>query len=131
MVFCWLDGTVYSFAGSVSMVDFLLGILIGLLITAILWKNEFPDLETDKTTGNYNPIVILGLDKPVGAVFHLWQVLSTFRYWGLLRRYSGKCLIGLPSATCRCLYDGDALEVLCGSPTEQRRCLHYIASQRV
>ncbi len=56
-----VGGTVYSLTGAVTLIDFLLGIPIGLLITAILWINEFPDYEADKATGKNNLVVVLGL----------------------------------------------------------------------
>lgn len=56
-----VGGTVYALTGSISPSDFLLGIPIGLLITAILWINQFPDYEADKATGKNNLVVVLGL----------------------------------------------------------------------
>ena len=56
-----VGGTVYTLTGAVSLIDFLLGVPIGLLITAILWINQFPDYEADKATGKNNLVVVLGL----------------------------------------------------------------------
>ena len=56
-----VGGTVYVLTGSVSLTDFLLGLPIGLLITAVLWINEFPDYEADRATGKHNLVVVLGL----------------------------------------------------------------------
>jgi 1,4-dihydroxy-2-naphthoate octaprenyltransferase len=53
-------GTVYALTGSVSFSDFLIGIPIGLLTTAILWINQFPDEISDRETGKINLVVLLG-----------------------------------------------------------------------
>ena len=46
--------------GSLEPVAFLVGIPAGLLTTAILWINQFPDLEGDRSTGKNNLVVVLG-----------------------------------------------------------------------
>ena len=56
-------GTVYALTGRVSLVDFLVGLPAGLLITAVLWINQFPDLESDRSTGKHNLVVVLGKDR--------------------------------------------------------------------
>jgi 1,4-dihydroxy-2-naphthoate octaprenyltransferase len=53
-------GTVYALTGSVTLTDFLIGIPIGLLTTAILWINQFPDEDSDRETGKINLVVMLG-----------------------------------------------------------------------
>ena len=53
-------GTVYALTGRVSLVDFLIGVPIGLLTAAILWINQFPDEEADRATGKINLVVVLG-----------------------------------------------------------------------
>jgi 1,4-dihydroxy-2-naphthoate polyprenyltransferase len=53
-------GTVYALTGRVTLVDFLVGIPIGLLTTAILWINQFPDEQADRQTGKINLVVVLG-----------------------------------------------------------------------
>jgi 1,4-dihydroxy-2-naphthoate octaprenyltransferase len=57
-----VGGTVYTLTGTVSLGDFILGVPIGFLITAILWINQFPDYEADKSTGKNNLVVVLGLE---------------------------------------------------------------------
>lgn len=37
-----------------------LGVPVGLLTTAILWINQFPDYESDKLVGKHNLVVVLG-----------------------------------------------------------------------
>ena len=44
----------------VTWVSLYLGIPVGLLTTAILWINEFPDAESDAKTGKINLVVVLG-----------------------------------------------------------------------
>jgi 1,4-dihydroxy-2-naphthoate octaprenyltransferase len=53
-------GTAYTATGEFSGADLLAGIPIGLLTTAILWANEFPDAESDATTGKNHLVVTLG-----------------------------------------------------------------------
>ena len=53
-------GTVFALTGSVSLMDFLVGVPIGLLTTAILWINEFPDARADAATGKEHLVVVLG-----------------------------------------------------------------------
>jgi 1,4-dihydroxy-2-naphthoate octaprenyltransferase len=53
-------GTVYALTGQVSWADFLVGLPIGLLTTAILWINQFPDEEADRQAGKVNLVVVLG-----------------------------------------------------------------------
>jgi len=53
-------GTVYALTGQISLIDFMIGVPIGMLTTAILWINQFPDEETDRETGKINLVVVLG-----------------------------------------------------------------------
>jgi 1,4-dihydroxy-2-naphthoate octaprenyltransferase len=56
-------GTVYALTGHVTWLEFLAGLPIGLLTTAILWINQFPDLESDRDTGKVNLVVVLGRER--------------------------------------------------------------------
>jgi 1,4-dihydroxy-2-naphthoate octaprenyltransferase len=56
-------GAVYAMTGQAALIDFLLGAPIGLLTTAILWINQFPDEEADKATGKINLVVALGRER--------------------------------------------------------------------
>ena len=56
-------GTVFALTGQVSWLDFLIGLPIGLLTTAILWINQFPDMAADAMTGKYNLVVVLGKER--------------------------------------------------------------------
>jgi 1,4-dihydroxy-2-naphthoate polyprenyltransferase len=53
-------GTVFALTGQLSWLDFFVGLPIGLLTTAILWINQFPDMEADAQTGKLNLVVMLG-----------------------------------------------------------------------
>jgi len=53
-------GTVFALTGQVTWLDFFIGLPIGLLTTAILWINQFPDVASDAATGKYNLVVVLG-----------------------------------------------------------------------
>jgi 1,4-dihydroxy-2-naphthoate octaprenyltransferase len=53
-------GTSYALSGELALVDFFVGLPIGLLTTAILWINQFPDVKSDASTGKHNLVVVLG-----------------------------------------------------------------------
>jgi 1,4-dihydroxy-2-naphthoate octaprenyltransferase len=53
-------GTVFALTGQLSWLDFFIGLPIGLLTTAILWINQFPDVDADARTGKINLVVVLG-----------------------------------------------------------------------
>ncbi len=53
-------GTVFAMTGQVAPVDFLIGLPIGLLTSAILWINEFPDMAADIATGKIHLVAVLG-----------------------------------------------------------------------
>jgi 1,4-dihydroxy-2-naphthoate polyprenyltransferase len=42
---------------------FFIGLPIGLLTTAILWINQFPDMASDALSGKYNLVVVLGKER--------------------------------------------------------------------
>jgi 1,4-dihydroxy-2-naphthoate octaprenyltransferase len=47
----------------VSWDAFFIGLPVGLLTTAILWINQFPDMEADQRTGKHNLVVTLGKER--------------------------------------------------------------------
>jgi 1,4-dihydroxy-2-naphthoate octaprenyltransferase len=53
-------GTVFALTGHLTWLDFFIGLPVGLLTTAILWINQFPDMASDMATGKYNLVVVLG-----------------------------------------------------------------------
>jgi 1,4-dihydroxy-2-naphthoate octaprenyltransferase len=53
-------GTAFALTGTVPTVAFLVGLPTGLLAGAILWVNEFPDVEADAMTGKNHLLVTVG-----------------------------------------------------------------------
>ena len=75
-------GTVYALTGSISVADFLIGIPIGLLTTAILWINQFPDEVSDRETGKINLVVLLGKKRARwGYLLLLIVAFGLLLYW--------------------------------------------------
>jgi len=96
-------GTVFALTGELTWLDFFIGLPIGLLTTAILWINQFPDMAADALTGKHNLVVVLGKERArwgylllVAAAF-----LSTLTgvIAGLLPAATLLALAGLPLAT--------------------------------
>ena len=56
-------GTVFAMSGVHSWDAFMFGIPLGLLTTAILWINQFPDRASDKIAGKNHLVVVLGLER--------------------------------------------------------------------
>jgi len=77
-------GTVYALTGRVTLAEFLAGVPIGLLTIAILWINQFPDLESDKATGKNNLVVVLGRARSAwGYVLLMLTAFGLAIYWTL------------------------------------------------
>ncbi len=56
-------GTVLALTGRVTWLDFAIGLPVGLLTTAILWINQFPDEIADRLSGKHNLVVVLGKER--------------------------------------------------------------------
>jgi len=56
-------GTVMALTGRVAWQDFVIGLPVGLLTTAILWINQFPDEDSDRVSGKHNLVVVLGKER--------------------------------------------------------------------
>jgi 1,4-dihydroxy-2-naphthoate octaprenyltransferase len=56
-------GTYFVQTGIVALQPLLVGIPVGILITLVIWINEFPDEAADKKTGKNTLVVRLGLDR--------------------------------------------------------------------
>ncbi len=95
-------GTVYAMTGSVSAADFLVGIPIGILTTAILWINQFPDEDSDRETGKVNLVVILGKKRARwGYLLLLAVAFGLILYWlaaGLLPASALLIIASIPLA---------------------------------
>lgn len=75
-------GTVYAISGSVSLSDFLIGVPIGLLTTAILWINQIPDEDSDREAGKINLVVLLGKKQARwGYLLLLATAFGLLLYW--------------------------------------------------
>jgi 1,4-dihydroxy-2-naphthoate polyprenyltransferase len=60
-------GTATVLRGELLWTDALYGIVPGLLTAAILWINEFPDIEGDRATGKLNLVAALGWNRARGG----------------------------------------------------------------
>jgi len=56
-------GAAYALRGNVVPADFLIGIPMGLLTTAILWVNEIPDTPADVRAGKVHLVAAMGVSK--------------------------------------------------------------------
>jgi len=69
-------GTVYALSGQAPLSSFWIGIPIGLLTILILWINQFPDEESDRSAGKHNLVVVLGKENARWG--YLLLVLAAF-----------------------------------------------------
>lgn len=95
-------GAVYAMTGRVVLSDFLVGVPIGLLTTAILWINQFPDVESDRRMDKINLVVVLGKERARwGFLLLLAAAFGLTLYWlvsGVLPLGAILILGGLPLA---------------------------------
>jgi len=77
-------GAVYALTGRVSLADFVIGLPIGLLTTAILWINQFPDEAGDRLAGKLNLVVSLGLRRARWGYLALLAVAFGLVLYGVL-----------------------------------------------
>jgi 1,4-dihydroxy-2-naphthoate octaprenyltransferase len=78
-------GTVYALTGRATLVDFLAGVPIGLLTIAILWINQFPDVDADKASGKNNLVVTLGRAQARwGYILLMVAAFGLAAYWTLV-----------------------------------------------
>jgi 1,4-dihydroxy-2-naphthoate octaprenyltransferase len=118
-------GTVFALTGKLGWEEFFVGLPIGLLTTAILWINQFPDLEADAAAGKHNLVVLMGKTRArwgyllivgaaflavlVGAILNVLPLasllmlaglpLAAYAGWILFRHYSDRELIKANSLT--------------------------------
>ena len=79
-------GAVFAMSGIHIWDAFLFGIPLGILTTAILWINQFPDRKSDEIAGKNHLVVVLGLEKSSWA--YLALMISAFTSIYLLYYYS-------------------------------------------
>ncbi|HEY4822068.1 MAG TPA: 1,4-dihydroxy-2-naphthoate octaprenyltransferase [Candidatus Bathyarchaeia archaeon] len=60
-------GTYYVQTGTWNVVPFLASIPVGLLIVAVLWINEFPDMDADKAVGKNTLVLRLGYARSIAV----------------------------------------------------------------
>ncbi|OIR22443.1 MAG: hypothetical protein BET99_04145 [Marine Group III euryarchaeote CG-Epi2] len=95
-------GSVFALTGIHSWEAFYFGIPLGILTTAILWINQFPDRASDKIAGKNHLVVMLGLERSSWG--YLILMISAFSSIYLLFLYDiteqGALLglLGLPIA---------------------------------
>lgn len=99
-------GTVFAMSGIHSWDAFILGIPLGLLTTAILWINQFPDMKSDEIAGKHHLVVVLGLEKSSWGF--LLIIISAFisiiaiNYYEIVNNGVLLSLLALPLALILC-----------------------------
>ena len=79
-------GTVFAMSGTHNWDAFLFGVPLGILTTAILWINQFPDRDSDELAGKNHLVVVLGLEKASWG--YLLLMISAFSSIYLLYNYN-------------------------------------------
>ena len=79
-------GTVFAMSGTHNWDAFLFGLPLGILTTAILWINQFPDRDSDEIAGKNHLVVVLGLEKASWG--YLLLMISAFSSIYLLYNYN-------------------------------------------
>lgn len=75
-------GTYYALCGELSADAFLVGIPHGFLIAEVIWINQFPDYEADRTAGKRNLVVRWGLER--ARVIYVGIIVLSFVSLALL-----------------------------------------------
>ncbi|MBI4773633.1 MAG: prenyltransferase [Deltaproteobacteria bacterium] len=89
-------GMYYVMAGRLYWPAFWIGLPNAFLITAVIWINEFPDLEADQDTGKRNLVVVLGLQRSRTVYAALMQLpYPSLMALALAGVYSPGLLLGL------------------------------------
>ena len=101
-------GAYYVQTGSFAVEPLLASIPVGLLIAAVLWINEFPDMEADKAVGKKTMVLRLGYSRSisvyigmVGAAYALvilYALLRVFSSFPVTSLISLIALLSLPFA---------------------------------
>ncbi|MFN2199117.1 MAG: 1,4-dihydroxy-2-naphthoate octaprenyltransferase [Anaerolineales bacterium] len=100
-------GAVYAMTGQFSWIAFLAGIPIGLLTAAILWINEFPDVEADRAAGKNTLVATLGRQRARWGYVALLLAAFGIVIYGVLQNLlpigASLILAGLPLAVYTCV----------------------------
>ncbi len=98
-----VTGTYLVQTGDVSMPVLHASLVLGLLVAAFLWLNEFPDYSADKASGKHNLVVKIGLQRAVYVYLAMLVVSYTWLvYFALNGDSAGGLLwglVGLPAAS--------------------------------
>jgi len=99
-------GAVFAMSGIHSWDAFILGIPLGLLTTAILWINQFPDMKSDEIAGKNHLVVVLGLEKSSwGFLFLMISAFTSIiaiNYYDIVEDGILVSLLALPLALMLC-----------------------------
>jgi 1,4-dihydroxy-2-naphthoate octaprenyltransferase len=92
----------YVIAGTVTSVNFLIGIPAGLSTTAVLWINQFPDYAADKTSGKANLTVRLGLRNSIPVyvllIFSVYLSVAILILYHIFSPWSALIVILIPGS---------------------------------
>ena len=95
-------GAIYAMSGIHSWEAFLFGIPFGILTTAILWINQFPDSKSDEIAGKHHLVVVLGLEKSSWGYLILMLAAFSSIYalfvYSIVEEGALLSLLGLPVA---------------------------------
>jgi 1,4-dihydroxy-2-naphthoate octaprenyltransferase len=106
-------GSYYVQTQRVDWLPLLASLPVGLLIAAVLYINEYPDLEADSAVGKYNLVVRQGLQRALPGYYALmgapYVIVLTSVVLGLMPGSVLLCLLTLPLAAvavtvARCHY---------------------------
>jgi len=87
-------GTYYVMTGLLTLEGFVLGIPMGFLITAVIWINQFPDVDADQAARKRNWVVRLGRDR--SRFIYTILILGPYPvvlYWILTQKGFWPCIV--------------------------------------
>ncbi len=87
-------GTYYVMTGLLTLEGFVLGIPMGFLITAVIWINQFPDVDADQAARKRNWVVRLGRDR--SRFIYTILMLGPYPvvlYWILTQKGFWPCIV--------------------------------------
>lgn len=71
-----VSGTYLVQTGEITLASFLIGLPVGLLIGLVLFVNQFPDMEADRTAGKTHWVVRMGLQR--ASRWYVGLMVATF-----------------------------------------------------
>ncbi len=87
-------GTYYVMTGLLTLEGFVLGIPMGFLITAVIWINQFPDVDADQAARKRNWVVRLGRDRS-RFIYTILMIgpYPVVLYWILTQKGFWPCIV--------------------------------------